>query len=143
VSARRILADTGAWLALFHRRDQHHEAAAAEFRALRERRAELVITDLIVAELYLHLLRGFGPAIAREYVRAVKTDPLVTELYADRALQDSAFSDWLERFDDQAFSFADAVSFAVMAEQGIRRALSFDERFRIAGFETIPERRGS
>lgn len=41
---------------------------------------------------------------------------------------------WLARYDDQDFSFADAVSFAVMTERGIREALTLDHRFAVAGF---------
>jgi predicted nucleic acid-binding protein len=135
---RFVLADTGAWLAYFHRRDQYHEPALAAFRSFRERRNELVVTDLILAELHLHLLRGFGPTVAREYLGAVKSDPLVTEFYANADLQNAAMSDWLERFEHQHFSFTDAVSFAVMAANGIKAAFTFDEHFRIAGFEKVP-----
>ena len=137
-----VLVDTGAWLAFFHRRDQHHQEAVPAFRSLREARSELVVTDLILAELHLHLLRGFGPTVAREYLRTIKSDPLVTEFYTDAGLQRAAFSDWLQRYQDQVFSFTDAVSFAVMDAQGIRRAFSFDEHFRIAGFKVVPEMGG-
>lgn len=137
-----VLVDTGAWLAFFHRRDQHHDVAVPTFRSLREARSELVVTDLILAELHLHLLRGFGPTVALEYLRTIKSDPLVAEFYTDANLQRAAFSDWLQRYQDQTFSFTDAVSFAVMNAQGIRRAFSFDEHFRIAGFTVVPEMAG-
>lgn len=141
MSERRVLSDTGAWLAFFHRRDRYHEAAASQFRSLRERRTELLVTDLILAELHLHLLRGFGPVVAREYLAAVKSDPLVLEVFTDAALQRAAVSDWLERFKDQPFSFTDAVSFAVMTDRGITTAFTFDEHFDIVGFQPVPNRR--
>lgn len=139
---RLVLVDTGAWLAFFHRRDQHHDDAVPTFQSLREARRELVVTDLILAELHLHLLRGFGPTVAREYLRTIKSDPLVAEYYADADLQRAAFSDWLQRYADQTFSFTDAVSFAVMEAQGISTAFAFDEHFRIAGFKVVPEMSG-
>jgi predicted nucleic acid-binding protein len=46
---------------------------------------------------------------------------------------------WLERFDDQALSFTDCLSFAVMRNAGITRAFTFDGHFRIVGFTTWPE----
>ena len=95
------------------------------------------MTDLILAELHLHLLRGFGPVVAREYLEAVKSDPLVVEVFTDPALQRAAVSHWLERFEDQPFSFTDAVSFAVMTNRGNTAAFSFDEHFDIAGFERL------
>ncbi len=138
MSERQVLADTGAWLAFFHRRDRYHEQAVTQLRALREARTELVVTDLILAELHLHLLHGFGPAVAREYLETIKSDPLVTEVYTDADLQRSAVSDWLERFADQPFSFTDAVSFAVMTDRGIATAFTFDEHFSVAGFQIAP-----
>ena len=46
-------------------------------------------------------------------------------------------SAWLERFRDQRFSLADAVSFEVMSQDGIEHAFAFDYGFRKAGFETF------
>jgi predicted nucleic acid-binding protein len=138
LSERLVLADTGAWLAFFHRRDQYHEAAASEIRSLRERRAELLVTDLILAELHLHLLRGFGPVVAREYLQVIKSDPLVVEAFTDADLQRAAVSDWLEHFGDQTFSLTDAVSFALMTARQIPTAFTFDEHFDIAGFRRVP-----
>src|SRR5438034_917898 len=46
--------------------------------------------------------------------------------------------DWLERYDDQNFSFTDAVSFAGMAERGITDALTLDGHFAAAGFRVVP-----
>jgi predicted nucleic acid-binding protein len=47
-------------------------------------------------------------------------------------------AEWLERYDDQDFSFADAVSFAVMTERGITDALTLDRHFQGAGFRVLP-----
>jgi len=52
--------------------------------------------------------------------------------------EESAVADWLEKFDDQDFSFTDAVSFAVMSDRGVREALALDYHFVTAGFAVIP-----
>ena len=44
----------------------------------------------------------------------------------------------LESYADQDFSYTDAVSFAVMQEQGIKEAFSFDRHFATTGFAMIP-----
>jgi predicted nucleic acid-binding protein len=41
-------------------------------------------------------------------------------------------------FGDQAVSFTDALSFAVMRRMRIERAFSFDRHFALAGFELWP-----
>lgn len=134
----RILVDTAAWLAFFHRRDQHHDNALAFFRHLRGRRTELVVTNLILAELHVHLLRVLGPRGAADYLERVKSDPVVTEIYANEDLQKIALGDWIRRFQDQSFTLTDAVSFAVMRARRIREAFSFDRHFEVAGFRRVP-----
>lgn len=137
----RLLVDTGAWLAAFNRRDQYHTAAAGELRRLRDKRVPLIVTNLILAELHLHLLYGLGAQRAAGHLGTLKTDPMIEEVFADRAVQESALADWIERFSDQPFSFTDAVSFAVMRSLGIRSAFTFDHHFAVAGFRTLPEKR--
>jgi predicted nucleic acid-binding protein len=138
VTGRRVLVDTGAWLAALHRRDQYHEAAAETLRGLRHDRARFVVTDLILAELHLHLLHGLGPGRAVRHLDTIKTDALVEEVFADPALQEAALTDWIRSFDDQPFTFTDAVSFAVMRASRVSTAFTFDHHFAVAGFDMIP-----
>lgn len=133
-----MLVDTGAWLAIFHQRDQYHQLAGAFLRRLRAERAQLVVTDLILAELHLHLVRGLGPQRAAGHLEAVKADALVEEVFADRDLQAAAFADWLRKFDDQLFTLTDAVSFAVMRARRMPEAFTFDRHFTVAGFTARP-----
>lgn len=135
---RRVLVDTGAWLGVFHRRDQFHDRAARFLTQLRAERAELVVTDLILAELHLHLVRGLGPRRAAQHLETLKSDPMLHEVFTDHRLQTAALSQWIHEFQDQAFTLTDAVSFAVMRAQRIPAAFTFDHHFRIAGFTTAP-----
>ena len=137
--SRTVLVDTGAWLAAFHRRDQYHFRAASELRRLRESRARLIVTDLILAETHVHLLYALGPARALEYLKTLKTDPGIDEVHATPTLQQAAIADWMSRFSDQAFTLTDAISFAVMRSRGIDAAFSFDRHFSVAGFRMLPE----
>jgi predicted nucleic acid-binding protein len=138
MSGHRVLVDTGAWLAAFHRRDQYHAEAARTLKQLRVERARLVVTDLILAEVHLHLLHGFGPARAVAHIEAVVGDPLVEEIFVDQDLQAGAIADWIHGFSDQAFTLTDAVSFAVMRSHRIVTAFTFDPDFGAAGFQTMP-----
>ena len=134
----RVLVDTGAWLAAFHRRDQYHDASAATMRRLRAERARLVVTDLILAELHLHLVHALSPRQAADHLSALKTDPLLDEVHTDPNLQAAALTDWIRRFDQQSFTLTDAVSFATMAAHRIPAAFTFDRHFAVAGFEMVP-----
>ena len=138
MSTGRVLVDTGAWLAAFHRRDQYHADAARTLKQLRLERARLVVTDLILAELHLHLLHSFGLIRAIQHIETLIADPLIEETFLTEDLQTNAISNWIHRFQDQAFTLTDAVSFAVMRARRIATAFTFDQHFTIAGFRTLP-----
>ena len=120
-----------------HRRDQYHAVAAGALRRLREERRRLVITNLILAELHLHLVHTMGPLRAAQHIGTILADPLTEEVFVDRALQTAALTDWIQRFSDQPFTLTDAASFAVMRARRIARAFTFDRHFGVAGFEML------
>ena len=45
--------------------------------------------------------------------------------------------EFIRRQADQGYSFVDCLSFCVMKERGLKRALTTDEHFRKAGFEAL------
>lgn len=138
MSSDAVFVDTSAWLAALMRRDQYHARAVSAFEELRRRRSELLVTELVVAELHVHVLRAVGPQAAAELLETVKSNPVVREVFVDADLQRAALKDWLERFSDQAFTLTDAVSFAVMEARRIRTAFTFDRHFAVAGFRVVP-----
>ena len=79
-----------------------------------------------------------GPIRAAEHLETLVADPLTDEVFVDRAHQAAAFTDWIHRFSDQAFTLTDAASFAAMRSHGIAVAFTFDRDFGIAGFQTVP-----
>ncbi len=140
--AAELFVDTSAWYPAVVRNHPDHGAVA---RALRDRvrsGVRVVTTNIVVAETHALLLHRVGRDAALTFVRNVGETPNVV-VSSTRALERAALVDWLERFDDQTFSFADTVSFAVMAERGITEALSLDRHFKTAGYRTVPASRAS
>ena len=135
--AAELFVDTGAWYALALPRDPAHARLA---RALRERVARgvrIVTTNLIVAETHALLLRRVGRGAAESFARMVVAPPNLV-VTSTPELEAAALDEWIGRFGDQDFSLTDAVSFAAMAERGIREALTQDRRFAAAGFVVVP-----
>ena len=89
-----------------------------------------------MAETYALLLRRSGRVAASTFVREVGRAPNVV-VFSSPEIEQQAVGDWLERYQDQAFSLCDAVSFAVMKERGIRDALAVDHHFAAAGFNLL------
>ena len=134
--AAEVFVDTSAWYALAVRERDSAKVESVLHQRLKAR-ARLVTTNLIVAETHALLLRRAGNAAATAFVREVRRPPIVT-VASNADIEERAVRNWLERFDDQDFSFTDAVSFAVMSEHRIREALTLDGHFATAGFAVLP-----
>lgn len=133
----RAFIDTSALLALSHARDQHH-ARAMEI-AERHRRAggTFVGTTLILSEFYSHLLYLRDAAVARAALRHLLDDPIQSWVEVGPGRVREAMSGWLARYEDEAFSLVDAVSFEVMRTGKVTTAFAFDHHFEVAGFELL------
>lgn len=128
--------DTSAWYPLLVASHPDHARMAAALRTLIGARRRLVTTNLVVAETHALLLRRVGRPSALAFLRVVGEPPNVV-VRSTAELEDAAARDWLEPFDDQDFSFADAVSFAVMAERRMGDVLTLDHHFATAGFRPV------
>ncbi len=134
-----LFVDTSAWYPLADAGHPDHESVADELRARIVEGARIVTTDLVVAETHVLLLRRAGRRAAMAFLEAIRQAPNQIE-YATPQRVETAVSRWLNAFVDQSFTFADAVSFAVMDELGIRDALTLDRHFATAGFVMVPGR---
>lgn len=129
--------DTSAWYPLTRSDDANQARLARALNRAVGRGGRVVTTNLVVAETQALLLRWTSRQIGLAFVRTVREPPNVV-VPSSPALEAAAIHDWLERYDDQDFSFADAVSFAVMTERGITEALTLDRHFATAGFHMLP-----
>ena len=135
--AAEVFVDAGVWFAAANPRDMDHEASAAAMREANAAGLLPVTTNLVVAEAHALLVNRVHHAAALAFLRRVRAGPLVF-VASTPQLEDRAIRDWIERYDDQNFSLADAVSFTVMAARGIEEALALDRHFVVAGFRTRP-----
>lgn len=119
------------------RSDQYHAAALVLGRRHIEAGGHFVSTMLVLAELQARLLLRRGPAEARGIIGSLLDDPVYEWVDVTVSLVRAAHSAWLERFADQRFTLADAVSFEVMRRQRLTTAFAFDDDFVTAGFEVL------
>jgi len=87
----------------------------------------------VVAEVYRLLLFRAGSRVAGAALDRFDASRLLTVEFATPA-HHAAARRWLERLADQAITYTDAVTFAVMEATRCRAALAFDRHFAIAGF---------
>ena len=135
--ATELFVDTSAWYVLALSSTPQHRKVSDALRHRIQRGARIVTTNLVVAETHALLLRRTRRTVALTFVREVRRAPNIV-VASSAEYEDLAVADWLEKFDDQFFSFTDAVSFAVMSDRGVREALALDHHFAVAGFVVIP-----
>lgn len=77
---------------------------------------------------------GYSPAV--QFLDALEKSLRVLYVYSAEELETQAKA-ILRKYKDHAFSYADAVSFALMKQRGIADVFTYDEHFRVMGFRIV------
>jgi predicted nucleic acid-binding protein len=129
----RIFVDTLFVIALINPRDQHH-AIAAKLAAKHENHP-LLVTEAVLLEIGNGLARNYKQeAIA--VIESFLASEEVEIVHVTPELFQRGF-DLYKKYQDKAWGLIDCISFVVMADFGIRQALTFDQHFDQAGFEPL------
>ncbi len=131
---KQIFADTGYWIGLVNPRDQIHQRVRQITQELSSVR--LITTEMVLVEL----LNSFSDSPFRRAVAG-----MVLKLRNDRNVRivpqtSEQFGSALRRYKqatDKSWSLTDCASFQVMEAEQIQAALTHDQHFAQAGFETL------
>lgn len=135
--AKEIFVDASAWVAIGDPDDNYYAAAVPLYSRLLAEYQRLVTTNLILAESFVLLRKGVGLPRALDFLERARKSPRIETVFSTLELELEAET-ILRRYDDHDFSYADAVSFALMRERGIRETFTFDHQFRVMGFKCVP-----
>ena len=136
-SRRTLFVDTGGWLGVLDPQDKYHTQAADFFRHALSAYAYLVTTNLVIAETYISIRRSSSHAKAVAFLDLIEKSGRIHCVWSDDELEMNA-REVLRLYQDQDFSYTDAVSFAVMQRDGMRDVFAFDRHFRTMGFMVLP-----
>ncbi len=131
---KQIFADSSYWIGLVNPRDQIHRKVIKITQQLSSVR--LVTTEMVLGEL----LNSFSDSPFRRAVAG-----MVLKLRDDRNVRivpqtSEQFEGALRRYKqaaDKSWSLTDCASFQVMEAEQIQAALTHDQHFAQAGFETL------
>jgi len=135
VAPRRVFVDTSAYFALVDTREAEHGAARSILGRLSDARYAQYTTNILLIECHALMLARLGRSLARQFVRDIAASR--TRVIRVRAHDEERAKDILFRYDDKDFSFADAISFVVMARLGIQYAFTFDHHFEQYGLTVL------
>lgn len=97
------------------------------------------MTDYVLLETMNRLSSPVNRAKAHAIVAHVQHDPECEVLRASRRLWSAGLELHRQRM-DKDWSLTDCISFALMSERHITRALAYDHHFEQAGFEALLRR---
>lgn len=132
-----VFVDTSAWVALADKDDTYHRKASSAYPTILASHKNLVTSNLILAETYVLILNELGHRAALDFLKKIKTSPRIIKFYSNEEIE-SETELILTKYSDQNFSYTDAVSFAIMKKQKIKKTFCFDKHFQTAGFVKIP-----
>jgi predicted nucleic acid-binding protein len=135
----RIFIDTSAFYALADRDDLNHKKAENIYRALLHKNALFVLTDHIISETATLIRRRLGYIQSLEFLRLIEEGQGV-ELFelviVGKEHINKAKRIFTERKDIK-LSFVDALSFAIMKDENIKKFFAFDLHFQAEGFNWV------
>jgi predicted nucleic acid-binding protein len=131
-----IFVDSGYLIALLDRSDQHHDVARAWASTLTE---HMLTTSFVATEFFNYFSAGFLRVAAHRLHNLLIAKPEFEIIVVDAALYDRGLALHRDR-SDKYWSLTDCISFALMTERRITRALAYDHHFEQAGFEALLRR---
>ena len=128
-----VFVDTVYWLPLISASDEWHQAALDWSARIT---GQLVTTEAVLTEVADALSRADRRRWAIDAIHAVRSDPAITAVAGSTGLFVRAFALYASR-DDKDWSLTDCMSFVVMKERRLDRALTADLCFVQAGFRAL------
>ena len=128
-----IFVDSGFLLALAQPADALHLRALAWASCIAE---PLLISEYVLWEVVNYLSRTADRGRAHLITSHVTSDEAYEVIYASRDLFEAGLKLHRER-PDKEWSLTDCISFHLMHERGMGRALAYDQHFEQAGFESL------
>ena len=135
IHGRRVFVDSAAYLALLDADDEHHDTAVAIVSELAAEGWRQLTTNVLIIECHALILSHLGIAPAAQFLREM--DASRTTIVRVRASDEARAKQIIYQYSDKAFSFTDALSFAVMERLSITRAFTFDRHFTQYGFTQL------
>lgn len=130
--------DTGYVIALEAADDQHHQTAQRHWRQLTDDSLpQIVTTTFVFGEVITFFNSRHQHAKAVEIGQRLHASRKVEPIQIGTSLFEAGWQRFRER-PDKHYSLTDCISFVVMEQRGLRRALAFDHHFEQAGFEIVP-----
>ncbi len=131
-----LFLDTSFAIAISLATDQHHSQAIALSQRIEVANRSIVTTTAVLLEIGNMLASPRFRTGAATLIREIHEDPDTQVVNIEGELFARAF-DLFEQHNDKSWTLVDCISFVVMRERNITKALTADRHFVQAGFRAL------
>ncbi|MCU0239182.1 MAG: type II toxin-antitoxin system VapC family toxin [Pyrinomonadaceae bacterium] len=128
-----VFTDTSGWLAIVNSADFYHEKAVKIYQELLESGCNFVLHEAILLELGNSLSSVKARKLVLNLKENIEKSERIEVVSISTELYQSGWKLFAERL-DKDWGIVDCISFVVMKEFGIAKALTTDKHFEQAGF---------
>lgn len=129
-----IFIDTGAFIARYVARDQHHAESFQRWDKVKTMHLAGWTSSHVLDETMTLLGRIAGNKFAAARAESIYDSRFLTVLRPEEDIERQALN-LFRKYADQTVSFTDCLSFALMRQRNLTCAFTFDHHFELAGFE--------
>ena len=130
----KLFVDTSAWVALADRSDQYHQKSLKALNRAHKENVRLITSDYIIDECLTLIRFRMSHSAAIVFGEEMSKSTVASIVPISERVR---FMSWtlFKKFNDKELSFTDCTSFALMQDQKINFAFSYDRHFRECGFD--------
>lgn len=133
---KHIFVDSSALVALEYEKDRYHREAVRLSQVIQQGKIQMVISNHIFAEAISIVRNKVGFEQAFLLGNRVFNSKITTLIIADEKVLNNAWGIF-SRYNDKDFGFVDCISFAIMEQEEIDIAFTFDRHFEQMGFKIL------
>jgi len=132
-----VFVDTGAWLALYDKKDHNHQTAKETATRLKDGKIPLITTDYVFDEAVTIIRMRVGHKEAVTFGNSLLKSRVVKVVEIGDDLKKEAWNIFV-RYKDHRFSYTDCTSFAVLFRMKVDRVFGYDKHFESMHFTLFP-----
>jgi len=137
----KIFIDSSAYIAYYNKRDENHEKAKNFLDKIRSKEISPIIfytSDYIFDEVLTTIITLTGRKdLAIKVGNTILSSKITKIIKVDSKIFNEAW-ELFKKYKDKTWRFTDCTSFIIMKINNIKRAFTFDEHYKQAGYITIP-----
>ena len=132
----RIFLDTSGLIALSDERDRNHKKAEEYLKMQAQRGARFVSGRNILVEYIDGVTKRISKEKAVEELDKISNSKLLVIEHVSKADWDKAIK-YFRKYHDHQIDLTDCLSFVIMERLDLNTALTFDNHFKVHGFEVL------